>query len=123
MNNEKILIIDDDHSILIALKTLLELEGFEVATAENGAIGFDLFEVFEPSLILVDVMMPNMNGFDLVTKIRGTSQSARTKIIYLSAKGMEIDRTTGYATGADDYIVKPFSNIDLLELIRLHLSI
>ncbi len=118
----KILIIDDDQSILIALKALLELEGFEVVTAENGEIGFDLFEVFEPNLILVDVMMPVMDGLEMVSKVRGTALSEQTKIIYLSAKGMEMDRTAGYASGADDYIVKPFSNVDLLELIHLYLE-
>lgn len=117
----KILIVDDEQSILLAIKTLLELEGFDVLTATNGRAGFECYRSFRPNLILVDVMMPKLNGYQLVRLIREDESSFNTKIIYLTAKGLEHNRREGYATGADDYIVKPYAMDDLLEVVRTNL--
>lgn len=117
----KILIIDDDESILLAIRTLMELEGFEVATASDGEAGLERFRGFRPDLVLVDVMMPKLTGYELVRMIREDQQSQNTRIVYLTAKGMEANRREGYATGADDYIVKPYAMVELLEVVKNNL--
>lgn len=119
----KILIIDDDPSILLAIRTLMELEGFKVGTASDGRAGLEKFHHFRPDLVLVDVMMPEINGYELVKLIREDEASLNTRIIFLTAKGMEINRREGYATGADDYIVKPYAMNELLETVKNNLSI
>jgi DNA-binding response OmpR family regulator len=114
----KILVVDDEEAILLALHTLLELEGFDVAVATNGRIGFERYREFAPDLVLVDVMMPELTGYELVRLIRQDKKSFDTKIIYLTAKGMEANRREGYATGADDYLIKPYSIQELIETVR-----
>lgn len=114
----KILVVDDEKSILIALQTLLNLEGFEVAVANNGLVGFERYQEFEPDLVIVDVMMPELTGYELVRLIREDDRGFDTKVIYLTAKGMEDNRREGYATGADDYLIKPYSIQELTETVR-----
>ncbi|NJC25935.1 response regulator transcription factor [Neolewinella antarctica] len=114
----KILVVDDEQSILLAIRTLLELEGFEVEVAADGQSGLALYRSFRPDLILVDVMMPKLNGYDMVRQIRADSNSLDTRIVYLTAKGMEDNRREGYATGGDDYIVKPYAMEELLETVH-----
>ena len=116
--NKKILVVDDDESIVIALKALLELEGYEVSTAANGTEAEEVFEAFGPDLVLLDVSMPQKSGFEVARVLR----KQETKIIFLTAKGMQQDKREGYATGADDYIVKPFANEEILEAIAFQLS-
>lgn len=118
----KILVVDDDPSIILAIETLLQLEGFDVQVANNGANGLEKYKQFQPNLVLVDIMMPVTKGHDMVREIRMQANGFETKVIYLTAKGMEIDKKEGYAIGADDYIVKPYSNEELLETLRLHLT-
>jgi len=116
--SHKILVVDDEQSILLAIRTLMELEGFEVEIATDGKTGLALYHDFKPDLILVDVMMPKLNGYEMVRQIRADPQSLETRIIYLTAKGMEENRRKGYATGADDYIVKPYAMTELIETVR-----
>lgn len=117
----KILIIDDDQSIVLAISTLMELEGYEVNTASDGEAGMESYRKFCPDLVLVDVMMPKINGYELVRMIRNDESSQHTRIVYLTAKGMEGNRREGYATGADDYIVKPYAMDELLEIVKNNL--
>jgi DNA-binding response OmpR family regulator len=118
----KILVVDDEQSILLAIRTLMELEGFEVQIAADGQTGLEQYRSFQPDLVLVDVMMPKLNGYEMVRQIRTDPSSLDTRIVYLTAKGMENNRREGYATGADDYIVKPYAMEELLEVVRNNLS-
>ncbi len=113
----KILIVDDDPNIVLAIKTLLKLHSYNVESASNGLEGYQKFLEFKPKIVLVDIMMPKLNGHEMVKKIRTKDHHFLTKIIYLTAKGMEQDKREGYAKGADDFIVKPFSNEDLLDAL------
>lgn len=113
----KILIVDDDPNIVLAIKTLLKLHQYTVESASNGLEGYQKFLDFKPQIVLVDIMMPKLNGHEMVKKIRNKDHAFLTKIIYLTAKGMEQDKREGYAKGADDFIVKPFSNNDLLDAL------
>ncbi|WP_110113216.1 response regulator transcription factor [Bacillus sp. CGMCC 1.16541] len=106
MENVKLLIIDDEPDMRQMLSLYLHREGYECVEAENGIEALKVLDYYTPSLILVDVMMPFLDGFTLVNKIR---QSHTCPIIFLTARGDEWDRIHGLKLGADDYIVKPFS--------------
>ncbi len=110
--NERILVAEDDPSILTAVADLLESEGYGVETAMDGTTALDLFRSSPPDLVLLDVMMPGMNGYDVCRAIRG--QDARVPVVMLTAKGQEVDKVVGLELGADDYIVKPFGMSELL---------
>ena len=114
--NERILVAEDDPSILTAVADLLESEGYGVETAMDGTTALDLFRSSPPDLVLLDVMMPGMNGYDVCRAIRG--QDARVPVVMLTAKGQEVDKVVGLELGADDYIVKPFGMSELLARIR-----
>lgn len=111
----KILVVDDDAYICDVLKTYLEKEEFEVATASDGVEAMDSFRVFEPDLVLLDIMMPRKDGWAVCREIREQSQ---TPIIVLSAKGEVIDKVLGLELGADDFVVKPFSNKEVVARIK-----
>jgi len=114
--NERILLAEDDPSILTAVSDLLESEGYCVETAMDGTTALDLFRSSPPDLVLLDVMMPGMNGYDVCRAIRG--QDVRVPVVMLTAKGQEVDKVVGLELGADDYIVKPFGMSELLARIR-----
>ena len=111
----KILIADDEANIRRILETRLTLFGHTVSSAENGAQALELFRSFEPDLVVLDVMMPELDGFAVVERIRAHSQ---VPIILLTALGDVADRVTGLQLGADDYMVKPFSPKELEARIR-----
>ena len=117
--SKKILIVDDDPNIIKAVSTLLQLHDYEVKSAVNGEEGYNFFLEFKPEIVLVDIMMPKLNGHELVLKIRKDSHPFLKKIVYLTAKGMEYDKREGYAKGADEFIVKPFRNDDLLNTVMM----
>ena len=112
----KILIVDDEPSMRIGLKDNLEFEGYHVDTAEDGSIGLEKITSDHFDLVLLDVMMPNMSGFDVCRSVR--EKGVDTPIILLTAKGDEIDKVLGLELGADDYITKPFSVRELLARIK-----
>ena len=111
----KILLIDDDHGLADLLAQLLELEGFKLTLAYDGQQGLDkaISESFD--LILLDVMLPKMNGFDLLKQLRLKKQ---TPVLMLTARGDEIDRVVGLEIGADDYLPKPFNDRELVARVR-----
>ena len=111
----KILIADDEANIRRILETRLAMQGHEVAAAKDGAEALEIFRVFEPDLVVVDVMMPELDGFAVVERIRAQSE---VPIILLTALGDVTDRITGLQLGADDYMVKPFSPKELEARIR-----
>ena len=117
--NERLLVAEDDPAILTGLADLLRLEGYDVEEAADGLTALELFQKQRPDLVLLDVMMPKMNGYDVCRAIRRTDSV--TPVLMLTAKGQEVDKVVGLELGADDYIVKPFSFRELLARIRANL--
>jgi DNA-binding response OmpR family regulator len=113
---KKILIVEDEPNMLRGLKDNLELEGYEVDTAAEGNLGMEKILQKSYDLVLLDVMLPNVSGFDICKKAR--NDGIETPIIMLTAKGEEIDKVLGLELGADDYITKPFSLRELLARIK-----
>lgn len=118
MPHKKILIVDDEPNIVISLEFLMEQSGYEVAIARNGEEALEKIAAFEPDLVLLDIMLPLLNGFEVCQRIRENPQWNRTKVIMLSAKGREIDVSKGIALGADAYVTKPFSTKDLIAQVQ-----
>src|SRR6202048_4522756 len=115
----RILIIEDEAFIRKAIRMACEKEGYEVVEAENGIEGLRLTETAKPDLLLLDLMLPDVSGFDVCREIR--KSGSRLPIIILSAKTEEIDVVVGLEIGADDYITKPFRTRELLARIAAHL--
>ncbi|MBT3190219.1 MAG: response regulator transcription factor [Anaerolineae bacterium] len=111
----KILIVDDEPSILKLITAYLEPEGYEIYTAEDGVAGLKAARAFEPDLIVLDVMLPGMDGVEVLTRLRRESD---VYIILLTAKTEEMDRILGLTVGADDYVTKPFSPRELTARIK-----
>ncbi len=112
---KKILVIEDDKNIAELLRLYLTKAGFEVSMAQDGGKGVTEFERFAPDLVLLDIMLPVMDGWAVCREIRSSS---KTPIIMLTAKGETFDKVTGLEMGADDYVVKPFEIKELLARIR-----
>lgn len=113
----KVLIVDDEPNIQLSLSFLLQKEGYSVETASNGIEAIEHFHSFAPDIVLLDVMMPEMDGYSTAEKLRALDETSKVHIIFLTAKGTKDDRKTGYLSGGDDYIVKPFDNQELLDKI------
>ena len=111
----KILAVEDDRNISDLIRMYLEKEGFEVTTAFDGGTAVERFREIGPDLVLLDIMLPVMDGWSVCAKIRETS---RTPIIMLTAKSEVLDRVTGLEMGADDYLVKPFEMKELIARIN-----
>src|SRR5216110_3315514 len=116
---KRILIVDDEAMIRKAIHLALEKEGYDVVEAETGAEALRRIELNKPDLILLDIMLPDVSGFDVCRDIR--KAGLRVPIIILSAKTEEIDVVVGLEIGADDYITKPFRTRELLARIAAHL--
>lgn len=115
---KKVLIADDEPNIVISLEFLMERCGYVVSVARNGEEALQQVETFKPDLILLDVMLPLRNGFDVCQKIRENTAFQATKIIMLTAKGHGAEIAKGYALGADVYVTKPFGTKELLEQVK-----
>ncbi len=115
MASKKILIVDDDKNICELLRLYLEKEGYETKLAYDGEAAFAEFEAWQPDLVLLDVMMPVLDGWETCRKIRANSA---TPIIMLTAKGDTFDKVLGLELGADDYIVKPFDAKEVVARIK-----
>lgn len=116
--SEKILIVDDEKNIVNILAFNLKKEGYDVITASNGLEGVDASFKEDPDLILLDIMMPELNGFDACKKIR---EKLSTPIIMLTARAEELDKVLGLELGADDYVTKPFSIRELIARVKANL--
>lgn len=114
----KLLIVDDESNIVDILRFNLEKEGYEVHTAENGKIGYQVFKEEKPDLLLLDIMMPELDGFGLCKMIR---EESNVPIIMLTARAEEVDKVLGLEFGADDYITKPFSVRELIARVKANL--
>lgn len=115
----KVMLIDDDKGVHVLMRRIIEDAGYRYCAAYDGESGLKMLASEHPDLLLLDVMMPGMNGFDVCTKIR--EQGRRIPIIFLSAKGDIVDKSIGFKAGGDDYVVKPFSPDELLLRIEAHL--
>lgn len=113
---QRILVVEDDLSILTGLSMSLRFEGFEVLQAQDGKVGLQKALDEAPDLIVLDIMMPQLNGYEVMEELR--KRESKTPVIVLSARGQERDKVTGLDLGADDYLVKPFSLQELLARIR-----
>jgi len=109
MGREKILVIEDEPDIAEVLQYNLEKEGFDVETARRGDTGFDAVRRDNPDLILLDLMLPGIDGLELTRMLKRDPLTSRLPIVMLTARGEEVDRIVGLELGADDYISKPFS--------------
>ena len=116
--NGKVLVVEDEKAIVDILKFNLEREGFDVVTACDGEAGLDMFHLESPDLLLLDIMMPKMDGLTLCKKIRETSS---VPIIMLTARAEEVDKVLGLEFGADDYITKPFGVRELIARVKANL--
>nr|MBD3622067.1 response regulator transcription factor [Sunxiuqinia sp.] len=113
----KILIVEDEQAMLVGLRDNLEFEGYQVETADRGDDGLKKLQADRFDLVLLDVMLPGMSGFDVCKKAR--AQGVDTPIILLTARGEELDKVLGLELGADDYVTKPFSLRELLARIKV----
>lgn len=111
-----ILVVEDDPAILCGLTDNLQCEGYDVITAEDGETGYRLARDKKPDLVILDLMLPEMGGYEVCRKLR--SDRISSPIMILSAKGEEANRVLGLNLGADDYVIKPFSVLELLARVR-----
>ncbi len=119
----KILVVDDEELTTQLAKTFLEKHGFSVIIASDGETGLNLAEAENPDLILLDVMLPSMDGFEVCKKLKENDNFKNTPILMFTAKGLSSDIERGQAVGADEYIIKLFSGKALVATIRKHLGI
>lgn len=119
---KRVLIVDDEPNIVTALEFLLEKRGYEVKVAVNGEEALAQVEAFEPDLVLLDVMMPKVSGYDVCQRMRSNPRWQGIKIVMLSAKGREVEVSKGLSLGADLYVTKPFSSAELVSRIDELLS-
>jgi diguanylate cyclase (GGDEF)-like protein len=115
---ESLIVADDDPFIARLLEIELRAAGYDVRVASDGSQAYELAQQRSPDLVLADVMMPNMDGFELTRRLRQDPRTATVSIIMLTARGLSADKLEGFAIGADDYIVKPFDTPELLARIR-----
>jgi len=115
---QRVLIADDEPNIVISLEFLMEQSGYEIRTAANGDEALRVAREFRPHLLLLDIMLPLKNGFEVCQVIRESPELGPVKIIMLTAKGRETEVAKGLALGADTYITKPFATRELLEAVK-----
>ena len=115
---KRVLLVDDEPNILTALEFLLAEEGMTVYKATNGEEALRLVEAHHPEVIVLDVMMPGMDGFEVARRIRSDEGNADITIIFLTAKGTQNDRFTGYDSGGEFYLTKPFDNQTVVDTVN-----
>jgi diguanylate cyclase (GGDEF)-like protein len=118
VTGERVLVVDDDPFIARLLEIELRAAGYDVRLAADGREALETIGEWLPDLVLADVMMPNMDGFELTRRLRQDSRTATVTVIMLTARGLSADKLEGFSVGADDYIVKPFDTPELLARIR-----
>ena len=116
MDNTTILVVEDEYAVARGLEYGLSSEGFTVLLAETGQRALDLVRASSPDLVVLDIRLPDMSGFDVCSRIR--AQGERLPILMLTARDEEVDKVLGLELGADDYVVKPYSMRELISRIR-----
>ena len=120
--SKKVLVVDDEPNIVAALEFLLEKQGYRVKVAANGEEALEQLDAFGPDLVLLDVMVPKLSGYEICQRMRTEPRWRGIKIVMLSARGREVEISKGMSLGADLYVTKPFSSADLVATIRDLLS-
>jgi DNA-binding response OmpR family regulator len=120
--SHKVLIADDEPNIVVSLEFLMKREGHTVSVARDGPSALEAIRRDKPALVLLDVMMPGLSGFEVCQAVRADESLAGVKIVMLSAKGRDTDLAKGHALGADAYVTKPFSTRELAETVRTLLA-
>ena len=114
----KILIVDDDPGVLRLLEFILSHEGYQVITASNGIIGLNIAQEKIPDLIVLDVMLPGLDGFEVCHRLRTKPEFQKTPILMMSAKGQDSDKDTGLKVGANEFLHKPIEREELLNTVQ-----
>jgi DNA-binding response OmpR family regulator len=115
---KEILIVDDEPSIVVPIQFLMEQQGYSVLIAENGHDALDMIYKYIPDLVLLDIMLPGIDGYEVCEIVRLNPKLRGVKVIFLTAKGREVEIAKGLALGADAYITKPFSNAELVAKVK-----
>lgn len=115
---KRVLVVDDEPNIVMSLRFLMEREGFEVEVAATGEAALEALDRRPADLVLLDVMMPAQDGFEVCERIRDNPAWRHAKVVMLTAKGRDVEREKGLALGADMYITKPFSTRDLVGQVK-----
>ena len=115
---KEILIVDDEPNVVVPIQFLMEQQGYRVMIAERGEDALDLIYHYKPDLILLDIMLPGIDGYEVCEIVRLNPNYRNVKIIFLTAKGREVEIAKGLALGADAYITKPFSNTELVSKVQ-----
>jgi DNA-binding response OmpR family regulator len=118
LQKRRVLIVDDEPNILVALDFLLQKEGYEVLKATNGVEALQIIEKTPPVIVVLDVMMPEMDGFEVARRIRADEDNQDIRIIFLTAKGTDADRSEGYDKGGEVYLTKPFDNDEFVTTVN-----
>ncbi|MFN8347494.1 MAG: response regulator [Spirosomataceae bacterium] len=118
LSKVKVLIVDDEPNILMSLEFLMKKEGYRVFIARDGEEAFDIIKSEVPDVVLLDIMMPKVDGYQVCQFIKSTPEYTHSKVIFMSAKSKEGDVKKGFDLGADMYISKPFSTRDLLSKVN-----
>ena len=118
----KVLVIDDDPVIVQLLRVNFEIEGFEVVSAADGREGFEKAKSARPDLVLSDIMMPRMDGLELVAQLKAHAATRSLPVILLSAKAQNAEVQQGLDAGADDYVTKPFDPLELIDRVNAVLA-
>ena len=114
----RILLVDDEPNILTPIEFLMKKEGYVIEKAYDGVQALSKMKSFQPNLVILDVMMPLMDGFEVARKIRKEPAYEDVRIIFLTARGTDADKINGFSKGAESYIVKPFDNDTLVNMVR-----
>ena len=115
---KEILIVDDEPGIVVPLQFLMEQQGYNVMTAERGEDALDLIYQYKPDLVLLDIMLPGIDGYEVCEIVRLNLDYRDVKIVFLTARRSEVEIAKGLALGGDAYITKPFSNAELVALVK-----
>ena len=117
-NSKRILLVDDEPNIIIPIEFLMQQQGYQVDMAYNGKDALTKMEAHTPDVVILDVMMPEMDGFEVARQIRNNSKYENTSIVFLTAKGTDQDKMSGYDSGGEIYLTKPFENDELVQTVK-----
>ena len=115
---KEILIVDDEPGIVVPVQFLMEQQGYNVMTAIRGEDALDLIYQYKPDLVLLDIMLPGIDGYEVCEIVRLNPDYRNVKIVFFTAKGREMEIAKGLALGADAYITKPYSNVELVAKVK-----